>query len=217
MSKRPAPLAGIGGTPVTNVRNAESKKAVVTSVASSALSATQSGSVSTSAVRDELVRAIMPELRLLVQHLVETTFERSLAPLVEKQRELEAALKEVRSAQARADQASNASAKRTPAVVTSARPIQTEDPFIVTSAAPGAVREPVVRHADTAIEQPVSRTRSAALRPATHAASALEDMPAELNGSRRKRVIVWTIAICAVSILLSVITLSVASNLGAHF
>jgi hypothetical protein len=217
MSKRPAPLAGLGGSPVANLRQPGSTSAAVTSVASQVLSATQSASVSTSAARDELVRAIMPELRLLVQHLVETTFERSLAPLVEKQRELEAALKEVRSAQVRADQALSAPTKRATAVVTSDHSNQTEGQLIVTSAAPIAIREPVVRHADAAIEQSAPKSRSAALRPASHDASALVDMPAELNGSRRKRVIVWTIAVCAVSILLSVITLSVASNLGTHF
>jgi hypothetical protein len=47
-------------------------------------------------------------------------------------------------------------------------------------------------------------------------ANAPWDIPPELNGSRRKRAVIWILAIAVVLLLLSVAGLSVLSNTGRY-
>jgi hypothetical protein len=215
MSNRPAPLAGLGGAPIASARQATSTSDEVTKVTPSLNVHQQSSAVSTSAFRDELVRAVMPDLQVLVQHLVATAVERSIAPLLEKHRELDAALKELRSAQRRPEP--GPSAKHAPDLVTSAPSFHAETRPRATAAVRVATAHDVAPIVAMAVERPALDRRAQVTVAAAYQASSLEDFPAELNGSRRKKLVFWAFAIGVVALLLSVIGMSVASNMGARF
>jgi hypothetical protein len=170
----------------------------------------------TQAVRDELVRAVMPELRTLVEHLVKTTIERApapaldargeleaaieraLAPLAAKQRELEAALAELRLAELKRKAAPSVAAQRAPELTTSR------------ASADLAPRSMPIGPAVNVAPRP-----SAALAVASDA-NAPWELPAGLNGSRRKRAVIWILAIGVVLLLLTVAGLAVLSNTGRY-
>ena len=174
----------------------------------------------TRAMRDELVRAVMPELRTLVEHLVKTTVERSMGPLLDrvasaertsapsderreleaaielavapfvaKQRELEAALGELRRAPAPPQALPNTPAQRAP-----------QGAALPARAAVAAAPLPA---------------RPAPIAPADDANAAWE-LPAALNGSRRKRMVIWLLALSVALGLLTVVVLAVLSNTGRY-
>jgi hypothetical protein len=174
---------------------------VVTSVQCSAFP-NQSASAAAKAVRDEMVRAVMPELRVLLDHLVNTAVERSLGPLIDKQHELETTLKAV---QAQLREAKNA---------VPAREVRSDARAAVPVAAPALMR-PEAPHAthNPTLQTLPRATPAAATAPNT---STAVDIPDELNGSRRKRVVVVSFAIALIVLLSSVVGLSVLSNLGLH-
>ncbi len=213
-------------------------------------------------MRDELVQTVMPELRTLVEHLVKTTVERSLAPLLDRQRELEAklervasslekqralpasveragtpspderrgleaaiqsalaplldkqrdleaALGDVRRAEPRAENAPSIVSPRAPEPRTSLGGVALAPPALAVRAAPIA---PAVR----AAPHPVAAKPLTAAFTATAGQNASWDIPKELNGSRRKRAVIWILAIAVVLLLLSVAGLSVLSNTGRY-
>ena len=115
--------------PVTRVNPTVNSKSVTRPVVTSASPGEQGPSVQSSITRDDIVRAVMPELQVLVRHLVDTNIERALAPLLDKQRELESALKELRKAQVRPEPAPAAATTRS----TEARTVQTPWPKCLAS------------------------------------------------------------------------------------
>jgi hypothetical protein len=172
-----------------------------------------------------LVRIVMPELRVLMEHLVSTAVERSISPLLEKQRELEASLAELRSAQLRSSQVVTASARHVVETAPS-RSVQAErrpvapvndtavyrEPVPVNVGPYGEVAVPVVAPQNRELNgrnNAAATTRSARLE-------SLEDIPSELNGSRRKKFMMVAFAVIVVVLILSVVSLSVLSNMGTH-
>jgi hypothetical protein len=203
----------------------------------------------------------MPELRALVEHLVKTTVERSVASLLERQRELEAKLERVATSleKQRAPSPVERTAVPSPderrgleaAIQGALAPLldkqrelevalgdlrraerRPEDvPSLVSRRAP----EPVTALGSNALAQPAVVMRAAPIAPAVGAAprpvaakpltlaftatpdaNASWDIPKELNGSRRKRAVIWILAIAVVLLLLSVAGLSVLSNTGRY-
>jgi len=214
------------------------------------------------AVRDELVHALMPELRALVEHLVKTTVERSVASLFDRQRELEGKLERVatslekqRALPAAVERAATPSPdgrRELEAAVQSAlaplldrqRGLETalsdlrraqSLPQDVRSIVAARAPEPATSLGSAAVAQAAPVTRPAPILPAVGAApravpmqpltaaftaahdpNASWDIPAELNGSRRKRAVIWILAIAVILLLLSVAGLSVLSNTGRY-
>jgi hypothetical protein len=207
VSNHPAPLAGLAGAPGTGVRQTANPSSAVTSVTSYSTPIEQNSSVSASAVRDELARAVMPELRLLLQHMVETAVERSMAQLLDKQRELEAALNDVRDAQRRAEQSARTCAGHTPQPAAAPRAVHAEARPLANRASPAPA---------TVIERPAVAARTEVLA-ARCDANALADLPPELNGSRRKKVLLAAFSVAAVALVLSSVAASVLSNMGTYF
>lgn len=213
-------------------------------------------------VRDELVHAVMPELRTLVEHLVKTTVERSiaslldrqreleakleraasslekqralpasveravtpspderreleaaiqsaLAPLLDKQRDLEAALVNVRRAELRPEDAPSLVSRRAPEPPTLLGGVALAQPALAVRAAP-------IVPSVVAAPHPIAAKPLTAAFTATPDANASWDIPKELNGSRRKRAVIWILAIAVVLLLLSVAGLSVLSNTGRY-
>jgi hypothetical protein len=196
---------------------------VVTSVASHSSAHHGNASLPVSEVRDELVRVVMPELRVLMEHLVAGAVERSLAPLLEKQRELEESIKELRSAQVRSAQAAAATTK--PAVEMASARVIAVDPRPVAPVSPAVYREAVPVDVVTYREAPVTapaqpnRETKGNVYQAPHRAARLdsmEDIPSELNGSRRKKLLMVAFAVALFVLILSAVGLSVMSNLGTH-
>jgi hypothetical protein len=194
----------------------------------------------TSEVRDELVRAVMPELRVLTERLVNTTVERAIASLLDRQRELEAKLEHsgrssfdkphdfeakiaaaiapLLAKQSELERMLGTSRPNVPELPTStARP-----PVEAQVTAPRARPPPLPLQAvalppsaPSAVDRPAG-PHPEALATAAFSANALVDIPAELNGSRRKRVAVFLLVVVLVGILATVVTLSVMSNMGAY-
>jgi hypothetical protein len=178
----------------------------------------------------------MPELRTLVEHLVKTTvertlasapagtgtapspdqrreleaaIERALAPLVTKQRELETALADLRRTEFRPQVSPNTAVQRAPEPTTSRGSVAVAASATAVRAVPMA---PAVSAAPRAIAvQPRSDVLAAA-----YDASASIELPSALNGSRRKRAVVWILAIGVLLVLLSVVGLAVLSNTGRY-
>jgi hypothetical protein len=182
----------------------------------------------------------MPELRALVEHLVKTTVERSvtaqlerqgerqrdregerrdregerreleatlksaLAPLLDRQRELENALGDLRRADPRPPDVPG----RAPDPVNSLGSVARAEPPPALRAAPLA---PAVAAPPRAMARPLGSTSTSA-----HDAAAAWDIPAELNGSRRKRAVNWILGLAGVLLLLSAAGLSVLSNTGTY-
>jgi hypothetical protein len=216
MSRHPAPLAGLGGVVGSGVSATASSNSVVTSVTSSASPRKENASVPTSVVRDELVRAVMPELHVLMQHLVEAAVERSIAPLLNNQRELEAALKELRSAQLRTEQALHTSAKHAPELATPAAAARVETRPVAGPAAPSMSRGEVAPSPAAVVEHRVAPARPGGSTTRAYDVNALADIPLALNGSRRKRVVLWAFAVTVVALLLAAFGLSALSNMGTY-
>jgi hypothetical protein len=159
----------------------------------------------TTALRDELVRALMPDLQALTRHTVDTAVTRATAPLLDQLRELQAELKELRNAQTRAEPA--ASPRRAPEIATPTRAVQAEAPAaairpLATVASPVAI---------TVQRPPVS----AQIRAEPDAAYDL-DIPMELNGMRRKKAVAWVVGVLVTMLLLSAAGISILSNVGTH-
>lgn len=178
----------------------------------------------TSEMRDELVRAIMPELRVLTEQLVKNAVDRSIVSLLDRQRELETKVE--RFGGASPDKPLDLDAKLEAAIA----------PVLAKQSALEA-RLDASRHAEVRLEARVESsplaTRSAAQGPtaadqlamqrqtemlmaAALSRTALVDIPSELNGSRRKRLVVFLLVVTVVGILASVAALSVMSNMGAY-
>lgn len=181
--------------------------------------------VNTRDLRDELVRALMPELRTLVEHLVAVATDRSvapapsrdvdaaiaraIAPLLERQRTLEASVVELQR-NTLATKPSAGAAQRSPERLISPGGVHVETQAWVTSSTNGP---PV----DVAIQRDLPAPRLAA----TVGTKAFDttpwaDIPAELNGSRRKRIVLWLLALGLLALLGTAVALSVMSDAGAH-
>jgi hypothetical protein len=180
-------------------------------------------------MRDELVRAVMPELHVLLQHSVNAAVERAMAPLLERQRELEAELTELR---ALARPAAAPSATSTAAVVSRdalVRPVATASPAphattTVAEARGVSVASPVAHSVvSRGVESiPVISDAPHTARVQGHAATSLRDddlydIPSELNGSKRKKLLLGGFVAGLLLLLLSAAGASLASNLGVHF
>lgn len=215
-SNHPPPLAGLSGTPAIGVRQTVSARTVVNTVATHANSTEKSASAPNSELRDELVRAVMPELRLLMQHLVTTTVERSIAPLLDKQRELEAAFKELQNAQLRSAQSANNPIKHAPEPIPVNRAVPVEvSPFVTHSVQ--TVSAAVVASVPTvAVARPTVSARNEVVPTFVYDTNSLADIPSELNGSRRKKAVAFAFAVVVAVLLLSVIGLSVLSNMRSQ-
>jgi hypothetical protein len=168
----------------------------------------------------------MPELRTLVEHLVKTTverttapslgarheleaaIERAVAPLVAKQRELEAALGDMRR-ESRHQASPGDAAQRAPEPTTSRGSVEVAAPPLAARAAP-------IAHALDAAPRPVAAKPRNDVIAVAYDANASWELPSELNGSRRKRVVIWLLAIGVVLLLGSVAGLAVLSNSGIH-
>jgi hypothetical protein len=168
----------------------------------------------------------MPELRTLVEHLVKTTveqaanppldrqreleaaIERALSPLVAKQAELEATLSELRRAEVRPLASPSAALERAPRLTPSPENLDAAQPPVHARAAPFTS----VLHAPP---HPVAVKLPGAIAAARDPAASWE-LPSELNGSRRKRVVIGILAIGVTLLLLSVAGLAVLSNIGRH-
>ena len=214
MSNRPPPRPSHGTAPITSVRQKASASPVVHSVTASPSPSGQSQQVRTSVVRDELVRAVMPELQVLMHHLVDTAVERAITPLLNKQRELEAALKELRNAQVRSEPSPITSAKPAPEPAATTRTARAEGGTLGTPFVPTMSSAAVVLPPATAVARPVVGARSEMISTAVYDTYVLTDLPSELNGSRRKKAIVLVLASIVILLLLSAIVLSVLSNRG---
>ena len=218
MSNHPAPLAGLSDVSSVNVsiRPSVNTHSVVSSVASYSKSAEKSAPVPSREVRDELVRAVMPELRLLMEHLVNTAVEHSIAPLLDKQRELEAALKNLQSAQNRPAPSTNTSSRVNSEIAIATRSVPIEENPFVPYAAQTSARQAVIPMPAASVARPVVSVRAEVVTATVHDTDTLLDIPAELNGSRRTKTLIIAFAVVAAVIILTVIGLSVASNLGTH-
>ena len=216
MSNRPPPKTTHGAAPVAGVRQTANASPVVRSVTASPRSSEQNSPVRTSVVRDELVRAVMPELQVLMHHLVDTAVERAITPLLKKQQELEAALKELRNAQVRPEPSPITSAKQAPEAVSTPRTARAEGGTLGTPCVPTASGAAVALPPATAVARPVVSARSEVIPAAVYDTYVLTDLPSELNGSRRKKATVLVIAGAVILLLLSAIVLSVLSNRGTY-
>ncbi|MGC4065009.1 MAG: hypothetical protein QM784_10280 [Polyangiaceae bacterium] len=206
---------------------------VVTSVASPSNAHHVNASISVSEVRDELVRVVMPELRVLMEHLVAGAVERAIAPLLEKQHELEDALKELRTVQARAVQPTAVAKPATQVVSARVAPAESYPAPAVNTAVyreppqpnVAVYREPAKAEFNGYRDAPVPTTATPNGEPANRVNLAtgrssrldtLEDIPSELNGSRRKKFLMVAFAVAVFVLILSAVGLSVMSNLGTH-
>jgi hypothetical protein len=198
--------------PVTRVEQALNSKPLAGAVSGSTGSREQGSSVQSNVSRDDIVRAVMPELQVLVQHLVTTSVERALAPLLDKQRELEATIKELRKAPVRSEP--------TPAVATThgtaARAVQAQPEVAATRPAPHVVPDIVPQSGATVVARHAPSARSAVTNAATFDTTPLEDIPLELNGGRRRKAILWTIGVAVLLSLAAAVVLSVLSNRGTY-
>jgi hypothetical protein len=144
--------------------------------------------------------------------MVDTSVERALLPLIDKQRELEATIKELRQAQARPAPAPVAATTQT----TEARAMQTQSTAVATRPAqPKNADAPTP--AGTAVMAPRAMQMRSEVTPAVvFDTTPLEDIPLELNGGRRTKAILWGISVAVVLAIASAIVLSVLSNQGTY-
>jgi len=211
MSNRPPPRPSHGTAPSTNVRKTANASPVVRTVTGSSNPSEQSSSVRTSVVRDELVRAVMPELQVLMHHLVNTAVEQAITPLLNKQRELEAAIKELRNTQVRPEPSPHAPEPASTTRTARAEGGTLATPFVSTVTGAAVALAPA-----SAVARPVVSARSEVIPAAVYDTYVLTDLPSELNGSRRKKATVWVLAGTVILLLLSAIILSVLSNRGTY-
>jgi len=220
-SNRPPPKSLFNGPPDPAAR--EPARAIPRPAAAAlpASATAPSAADDARAVRDDLVRIVMPEVRALVEHLVKTTVERSVASLLDGQRELEAKLERVATSldKQHALTASAASAAR-PAL-DERRELEAAIqrallPLLEKQRDLAATRAAPVLPAVGAAPRPIAAKPPAAAFALAPDANTVWDIPNELNGSRRKRAVIWILAIAVVLLLLSVAGLSVLSNTGRY-
>jgi hypothetical protein len=171
------------------------------SVLGTSSSAERSSPVLTRALRDELVRTALPEIRQLVRYMVDSVVEEAIAPLREKQQELEAALKELRTVQSRSERSPGAAPARAVDVATPPGISQVEPRAAVPVSTQSGQVAAAIPRADV---QPMPGKDW----------STVADIPAELDGSRRKRTIAWSLGVLMLLAVLCVAGLSVLSNMG---
>lgn len=182
-----------------------------------------------SEARDELVRAVMPELRVLMEQLVKTAVESSTASLLGRQRELEAKVQRTGAASPVEPRELEAAVERAIApLLDKQRELEAELRDLRRGALPPAgpanVSAQQVRHLaiapnSVAARRPVAVVPRAVPAPAvaaTHDTEPLLDLPAALNGSRRKRVVVWLLALGVILVLASVAGLAALSHGGKY-
>jgi hypothetical protein len=180
----------------------------------------------------------MPELQVLLQHLVVSAVERATLPLVQKQRELEAALKTLQNAQKHYESPIASPAKAVPESVSSLPTIHLDTRAAVSPSTAVTSRDVVTSAPTTPLERPVTYARPAVTSnetttsPAaipveytgvtdrsrratavTYDTSSQLDIPPEFYGARRKKVVLWMFAVGALALLLLVIALSAASHM----
>jgi len=183
----------------------------------------------------------MPELRVLTEHLVKTTVERSIASLLDRQRELEAkldrsdrpsfdkphdvedveakiaaAIAPLLARQGELERMLGTSRPNVPELPTQAARAPVEEQAAARRARPPPLPIQAVADPPSAVESPAMRPHDDPLAMAALSTNALVDIPAELNGSRRKRLVVFLLVVLLVGILASVAALSVMSNMGAY-
>ncbi|GEM_PF-3003608 len=218
MSNRPPAGVTRAGAPAVNARQAERGTPAARPIPSQTSPSGPSTPV-TSTVRDELVRAVMPELQVLMQHMVETAVGRAVAPLLDKQRELERALEELRNAQARPQPTPVTLTKQTVEPAAPTRTAQAQASLPVTTSAPSmshAAVEVGPSPMPTAA-RPLVRPTAIPVVAVPYGADVLDDIPAELNGSRRKKIILSVLAVTVVVSLAAAGVLSILSNQGMYF
>lgn len=202
----------------------------------------QTAPVNTRELRDELVRALMPELRTLVEHLVTLATDRSLAPVLERQRELQASLGrsgasgssvDVDAAVARSLapllerqrqlEAALAELQRNPAGAKSSIGAAQHfaEPFVSSESVPidtqAWVTAPHAPRAEPAIPRALrTPENSAAIGNVAFDTTPWADIPSELNGSRRKRIVLWLLVLGVLALLGTAVGLSVMSNAAAQ-
>jgi hypothetical protein len=189
---------------ITRVHETPRASSVVTSAAVSSESKSKSAPAVTTALRDELVRALMPDLQVLTRHTVDTAVARATAPLLDQLRELQAELRDLRSAQARPEPAT--SPRRAPEIATPTRAAQAEAPSptrpLATVASPAAI----------AVQRPPVSAQTQAVPDVAYDV----DIPMELNGMRRKKAVAWVVGVVVTMLLLSAAGISILSNVGTH-
>ena len=223
--KRPPPYPGAGRL-TTGIRPALSSSSVVSSAQSPPGSAAQvsgtSGSaersplLSTRELRDELVRTLMTEIRQQVRPMVDSAVERAVAPLLEKQRELEGALKELRARQGRAQSSADPSPARSGDAPTSPRSSELGARIAAARTSATQTDAVAVSVLDTG-DAGTTRSRDLVAVPAAVTApyaAATAEIPLELDGSRRKRTIAWLLGVVALLLILAMAGLSALSNVG---
>lgn len=197
----------------TRVNQAANPKPATAAVATATSSREQNASVQSSVTRDDVVRAVMPEIQVLLRHMVDTSIERALLPLLDKQHELETTIKELRQAQVRPEptpvvtntRATEASVHQPqPSAAVAVRPAQ---PIIPDAAA---------RTGATPVVSRTMNARSDATPMVVFDTTPLDEIPIELNGRRRTKAILWGISVAVVLAIASAIVLSVLSNQGTY-
>jgi hypothetical protein len=163
----------------------------------------------------------MPDLQVLVQHLVETAVGRALGPVLDKQHELETALKALRDAQLRTETSSSprVQPKREPdatagSLRNDANPFTSPSP---SPAAPNVSYKEIKQTPVPEVSRPASNVAAVQFRRNTYNTDTFEDIPSELNGSRRKKVVIWAFALLMMLVLISAVGFSALSNMGTHF
>jgi len=168
---------------------------------------------------------MMPELRALTEQLVKTSIERSMASMLDRQRELEAKIE--RSGGTSLDVMRDFDAKLEAAIA----PLLAKHRALELML--DATRQAEVRPEPLLGGPPALQTRAAAPRPlpveqlamrpqtdafaaAALSTNALVEIPPELNGSRRKRTVVFLLLLTVIGALATVATLSLMSNMGAY-
>jgi hypothetical protein len=181
-------------------------------------------------VRDELVRAVLPELRVLMGQLVKTAVESSTASLLDRQRELEAKVQRTGAVSPVEARELEAAVQRAVApLLDRQRELEAELRDLRRAARPAAGAPNVsAQHAREVAISPanfVAAPRPAAVVPralppramaVTYDTEPLLDIPAALNGSRRKRVVVWLLALGVILLLASVAGLAALSHSGTY-
>jgi len=182
-----------------------------------------------SEVRDELVRAVMPELRVLIEQLVKTAIEGSTASLLGRQHELESKVQRMAAASPGEPRELEAAVQRAVApLLEKQRELEAELRDLRRGALPrGGSPNVGVQQAREVAMPPnlVPAPRPALVVPravppraivAAYDTEPLLDIPAALNGSRRKRVVVWLLALGVILVLASVAGLAALSHSGKY-
>jgi hypothetical protein len=196
--------------PVTKVNPTVNSKAVVASTSTG--SREQGSSAQSSVTRDEIIRAVVPELQVLLQHLVNNGIERALTPLLEKQRELESAIRELRNAQVRPEAAPVVTTTHN----TAAHTVIAQPETALARSAQLVVPDPIGRSGATVVARHAPIAPSAAMNAMVFDTTPLEDIPLELNGGRRKKAMLWILGMAVLLALASAVVLSVLSNQGTY-